>query len=94
VDDPPHPVARVAGVPTSLLGAAGTTLTAAAGWLLRRPVDPTFVVDLTDGVDQRWPSTQAGSQTWPSVTLEFDSDGARFYSIWPVPPGPNEPTGR
>ena len=36
VDDPPHPITRVAGVPTSLLGAAATTLTAAAGWLLDR----------------------------------------------------------
>jgi hypothetical protein len=36
VDDPPHPVPRVAGAPTSLLGAAGTTLTAVAGWLLDR----------------------------------------------------------
>jgi hypothetical protein len=36
VEDPPHPVPRVAGVPTSLLGAAATTLTAAAGWLLDR----------------------------------------------------------
>jgi hypothetical protein len=36
VDDPPHPVPRVAGVPTSLLGAAGTTVTAVAGWLLDR----------------------------------------------------------
>jgi len=36
VDDPPHPIARVAGVPTSLLGAAATTLTAVAGWLLDR----------------------------------------------------------
>jgi hypothetical protein len=31
VDDPPHPVPRVAGVPTSLLGATATTLTAVAG---------------------------------------------------------------
>ena len=37
VDDPPHPVPRVAGVPTSLLGAVGTSLTAVAGWLLDRP---------------------------------------------------------
>jgi hypothetical protein len=36
VDDPPHPIRRVAGVPISLLGAAGTTLTAVAGWLLDR----------------------------------------------------------
>jgi hypothetical protein len=36
VDDPPHPVPRVAGMPTSLLGAAATTLTAVAGWLLDR----------------------------------------------------------
>ncbi len=36
VDDPPHSVPRVAGVPTSLLGAAATTLTAVAGWLLDR----------------------------------------------------------
>jgi hypothetical protein len=35
VDDPPHPIPRVAGVPTSLLGAATTSLTA-AGWLLDR----------------------------------------------------------
>jgi hypothetical protein len=34
VDDPPHPVQRVAGAPVSLLGAAGTTTTAAAGWFL------------------------------------------------------------
>ncbi len=36
VDDPPHPVPRVAGVPVSLLGAAATTATAAAGWLIGR----------------------------------------------------------
>jgi len=36
VDDPPHPIPRVAGVPTSLLGAAATTLSAVAGWLLDR----------------------------------------------------------
>jgi hypothetical protein len=36
VDDPPNPVPRVAGVPTSLLGAAATTATAAAGWLIDR----------------------------------------------------------
>jgi hypothetical protein len=36
VDDPPHPVPRVAGVPTSLLGAAATSITAVAGWLLDR----------------------------------------------------------
>jgi hypothetical protein len=36
VDDPPHPVQRVAGMPISLLGAAATTATAAAGWLIDR----------------------------------------------------------
>lgn len=36
VDDPPHPVPRLAGVPTSLLGAAATTATAAAGWFIDR----------------------------------------------------------
>jgi hypothetical protein len=36
VDDPPHPIPRVAGVPTSLLGAAATSLTAIAAWLLDR----------------------------------------------------------
>jgi hypothetical protein len=35
-DDPPHPVPRVAGVPTNLLGAAATSLTAVAGWLLEQ----------------------------------------------------------
>jgi hypothetical protein len=34
VEDPPHPVGRVAGVPVSLLGAAATTAAAVAGWLL------------------------------------------------------------
>jgi hypothetical protein len=36
VEDPPHPVPRVAGMPTSLLGAAATSLMAVAGWLLDR----------------------------------------------------------
>ena len=36
VDDPPHPVRRVAGLPVSLLGAAATTATAAAGWFIDR----------------------------------------------------------
>jgi hypothetical protein len=36
VDDPPHPVGRVAGMPVSLLGAAATTATAAAGWVIDR----------------------------------------------------------
>jgi hypothetical protein len=35
-DDPPHLIPRVAGMPTSLLGAAATTCTAVAGWLLDR----------------------------------------------------------
>jgi Family of unknown function (DUF6640) len=36
VDDPPHPVRRVASMPVSLLGAAATTATAAAGWFIDR----------------------------------------------------------
>lgn len=36
LDDPPHPVGRIAGVPVSLLGAAATTATAVAGWLIDR----------------------------------------------------------
>jgi Family of unknown function (DUF6640) len=41
VDDPPHPVARLAGVPVNVLGAAATSATAAAGWFLdRRPAPP------------------------------------------------------
>jgi hypothetical protein len=36
VDDPPHPVRRVAGVPVNLISAAATTATAVAGWLLDR----------------------------------------------------------
>jgi hypothetical protein len=36
VDDPPHPVPRLAGVPTSLLGAAATITAAAAGWFIDR----------------------------------------------------------
>jgi hypothetical protein len=36
VDDPPHHVRRVAGVPVSLLGAAATAATAAAGWFIDR----------------------------------------------------------
>jgi hypothetical protein len=34
VDDPPHPVLRLAGMPTNLLGAAATVTTAAAGWFI------------------------------------------------------------
>ena len=36
VEDEPHPVPRLASVPTSFLGAAATTATAAAGWFLDR----------------------------------------------------------
>jgi hypothetical protein len=36
VEDSPHPVPRLAGVPTSLLGAAATIATAAAGWFADR----------------------------------------------------------
>lgn len=36
VDDPPHPVGRLAGVPVSLLGAAATIATAATGWYIDR----------------------------------------------------------
>jgi len=34
LEDPGHPVPRVAGVPANLLGAAATTLSAAVGWYL------------------------------------------------------------
>jgi hypothetical protein len=34
LEDPGHPVARVAGVPANLIGAAATTLSAATGWYL------------------------------------------------------------
>ena len=36
VDDPPHRVGRLAGVPANLLGAAATTATAAVGWWIDR----------------------------------------------------------
>jgi hypothetical protein len=36
VEDPPNPIPRLAGMPTSLLGAAATTATAAAGWYIDR----------------------------------------------------------
>lgn len=36
IDDPPHPVPRLAGVPANLLGAAATIATATAGWLADR----------------------------------------------------------
>jgi hypothetical protein len=39
-DDPPHPVGRLAGVPTNLLGAAATISTAIGGWLLDRRMRP------------------------------------------------------
>jgi hypothetical protein len=38
VEDPPHPVPRLAGMPTNLLGAAATTATAVAGWFIDRRV--------------------------------------------------------
>jgi hypothetical protein len=34
VDDPPHRIRRLGGVPTNLAGAAATTITAVAGWLI------------------------------------------------------------
>jgi hypothetical protein len=36
VEDPPHPVPRLAGMPANLLGAAATTATAATGWFIDR----------------------------------------------------------
>jgi hypothetical protein len=36
LEDEPHPVPRLAGVPTNVLGAAATTATAAAGWFVDR----------------------------------------------------------
>jgi hypothetical protein len=36
MEDAPHPVPRLAGVPTNVLGAAATTATAVAGWLIDR----------------------------------------------------------
>lgn len=39
-DDPPHPVGRVGGVPSNLLGAAATITTAVGGWLLDRRLRP------------------------------------------------------
>jgi hypothetical protein len=36
IEDEPHPVPRLAGVPTNLLGAAATTATALAGWYVDR----------------------------------------------------------
>ena len=36
IEDSPHPVPRLAGMPTNLLGAAATVATAAAGWLIDR----------------------------------------------------------
>ena len=39
-EDAPHPVGRLAGVPTNLLGAAATISTAIGGWLLDRRMRP------------------------------------------------------
>jgi hypothetical protein len=36
LEDDPHPVPRLAGVPTNLLGAVATTATALAGWYVDR----------------------------------------------------------
>jgi hypothetical protein len=36
IEDEPHPVPRMAGVPTNVLGAAATTATAIAGWYVDR----------------------------------------------------------
>jgi hypothetical protein len=38
VEDPPHPVPRLAGMPTNLLGAIATTATAVTGWFIDRRV--------------------------------------------------------
>lgn len=57
VDDPPHPVGRVAGVPVSLLGAAATTVTAAAGWFISRRYAP-----LPAGESTRNDAAEAGTR--------------------------------
>ena len=36
LEDAPHPVPRLAGVPTNVLGAAATTATAVVGWFIDR----------------------------------------------------------
>jgi hypothetical protein len=36
IEDPGHRLRRIAGVPSNLLGAGATTLTAALGWYLDR----------------------------------------------------------
>jgi hypothetical protein len=38
LDDPPHPVARIVGVPANLFFATVTTVAALGGWLLDRRV--------------------------------------------------------
>jgi hypothetical protein len=56
LDDPPHPVPRVAGVPTSLLGAAATTATAVAGWFIDRraaAATPAGTVEALDETERR-----------------------------------------
>lgn len=47
VEDPPHPVPRVAGAPISLLGAAATTVSAVAGWFIDRRVTADVVLSPT-----------------------------------------------
>ncbi len=39
LDDPPHPVGRIAGVPANLFFATVTTAAAVGGWLLDRRLD-------------------------------------------------------
>jgi hypothetical protein len=36
LEDEPNPVPRLAGIPTNVLGAAATTVTALAGWYIDR----------------------------------------------------------
>jgi hypothetical protein len=41
LEDPPHAVPRLAGLPVSLLGAAASTAAATAGWFMDRRADNT-----------------------------------------------------
>ena len=65
VEDPPHPVARLAGMPTNLLGAAATTVTAATGWFIDRRSDGTGVT-----------STASSARHHPGLPHEALGSGA------------------
>jgi hypothetical protein len=79
LDDPPHPVGRIAGIPANLFWATVTTASAFGGWLLDRRA-------LRPGSPGRGP---AGAGAWRAArpTQAGRGAAARAWRLAGFPPG-------